>query len=131
MESDAGTQSETYRHATPESLLHPDKNPKTPEKQIRRTANVSSPLPYNTPVSRNESSCKDGFQDQDAKARYPRLAKELVKWIIGPMPLDVFFDEFLPRWSASDRNMPSPEGAFDNISAGENNEKAIYDLLVS
>lgn len=129
-QSEGIAQQEASRPATPNSQFYSPENLRTPEKQIGQAANVPSPRPYNTPIFRNEGSCKLGFLEPDADARYPRFEKEFRKCFTGPMPPDLFIDEFLPRWSASDRRMPSAEDAFIDIPVEEKDEKKIYDALV-
>lgn len=121
----------TARPTTPDSNV-PVELPKTPETQIGRAVNITSPLPYNTPITRNENSCKDSFQEQDAEARYLRLAKELLKWITGPMPTEEFIDTFLPSAEPSpDHLMPSAVDAFKCVPANPKKERQIYEAIVS
>lgn len=131
MSSEDAAQQDSSRPRTPDSHFYPAENLKTPERQTDQAVNDRSPRPYNTPTTRNENSCKDGLQRQDAKARYPRLAEELRKWLAGPMPPKKFIDAFLPRVSNHpDRYMPSAKDAFIDIIAG-GDEKEIYKPLVS
>lgn len=120
------------RPTTPDAHLYHANNPKTPEKQIVQAPNFSSPRPYDTPIVRNEDSCKEGFLDPDAKARSKRFAKELKTWYTGPMPEDEFIEEFLPcAFATGDENMPAVEGAFENLPVSPRSEKEIYTPLVS
>lgn len=131
MQSKGEVEREASRPATPDSHVQPSENPKTPKKQIRQTLNNPNLGPYNTPIARNESSCKDGLQKQNAKIRYPRYAKELLEWCYGPMPPQDFIDTFLPRIKRlGDQSMPAAKHAFEGVPKSPTNEKEIYLALV-
>ncbi|KAL5499274.1 hypothetical protein ACEPAH_1792 [Sanghuangporus vaninii] len=58
-----------------------------------------------------------------------RHARDGRKVIIGPMPVKVFLDEFLPP-VPNGEPMPKPAGAFAKVPRNAKNEKAIYDPLI-
>ncbi|KAF8174240.1 hypothetical protein BJ912DRAFT_62040 [Pholiota molesta] len=73
----------------------------------------------NTPTARTENSIEDTLVGNLA---YARLAQKIQPHLVGPMPLDMFFEEFLPE---TELPMPPSERAFDDVphpEQGKQNE---------
>lgn len=121
---------------TPESntTQNHDEAPKTPTKQTGKAAITLSPCPHNTPIIRNENSCKEGFLQPNASARYKRFSEEFKGWYIGPMPVQEFMDAFMPSSTIGGKQeMPPSHGAFLLVPDEEEikDEKDIYLPFVS
>ncbi|KAL7279685.1 hypothetical protein ACG7TL_006092 [Trametes sanguinea] len=72
---------------------------------------------WNTPIAYTEdSSQRFGFDEKEAKPRYMRLAKQVLQTTLGPMPVDVFLDEFLSRKQILHDDMPPSTNAFDGVA---------------
>jgi hypothetical protein len=67
----------------------------------------------NTPTARTENSIEDTLVGNLA---YARLAQKIQPHLVGPMPLDMFFEEFLPETKLP---MPPSERAFDDVPQPE------------
>ena len=80
----------------------------------------------NAPLVSHEDTI---FGPNDAEKRYLRFADEAASHLIGPMPVDKFLDEFLPKPTA-DKPMPDSKGAFDGVPEKPQNEGQIYAPLV-
>lgn len=101
-----------------------DSPPHTPEPSTNKP-----PQDFlNTPVAdRVHGHYLYGFNERDAQAMNQRHAAEAMKYFLGPMPVQVFMETFLPITSME--GMPSSVGAFSDIPAGAK-ERDIYKPLV-
>ncbi|KAI0350368.1 hypothetical protein OH77DRAFT_1573299 [Trametes cingulata] len=87
--------------------------------------------PWNAPISLSENSSQTfGFTNKDSAFRYPRLAEETLPRTIGPMPVEHFFQEFLPCAPEVLNEMPDPGGAFSGLSRAKK-ESDMYSVLIS
>lgn len=68
---------------------------RTPKHQTG-TKSKAKPLPNNTPITRTTNSARDLLLEQDAEARQERFCSEFRKWCVGPMPIKMFLQDFLP-----------------------------------
>ncbi|KAF8151420.1 hypothetical protein B0H34DRAFT_810535 [Crassisporium funariophilum] len=85
-------------------------NPEAPSTPPNKLTNVQAYT--NTPLSRTENSTKLTLTENQAMERYTRLAQDIQPHLVGPMPLDIFFKEFLP---GTQLPMPSSVHAFDKV----------------
>ncbi|KAI0755194.1 hypothetical protein C8Q80DRAFT_417160 [Daedaleopsis nitida] len=89
---------------------------------------------FDTPVptiSMTETSGQTyGIADKDSDSRYPRLAEETMRSILGPMPTDKFLDTFLHRREMNMSKRPPCEGAFAEVQE-TGTESGIYIALLN
>jgi hypothetical protein len=63
-----------------------------------------------------ENSTKDTLTENQVLQCYERQALDIQPHLVGPMPLDMFFEEFLPEPQLP---MPPSERAFDDVPQPE------------
>ncbi|KAL5522456.1 hypothetical protein ACEPAG_8472 [Sanghuangporus baumii] len=83
-------------------------------------------IPQDIAISRTINETSRETQSDFSLYRHARDGRKV---IIGPMPVKVFLDEFLPP-VPNGEPMPKPVGAFAKVPRNAKNEKAIYDPLI-
>lgn len=76
---------------------------------------------YNVPLARTENG-RDTFKSKNPKRRWQRLATDIRKCYVGPMPVDEFIETFLPVGSTSDNAMSAAGDTFMALSAQGDSE---------
>ena len=107
-----------------------DKPPRTPKHQTGAKSRTN-PRPNNTPLVRTTNSTRDLFLDQDAEARQERFDSEFRKWCVGPMPIEMFLQEFLPS-GETEQHFGNQGNEFRSvpIPGSKDNETVMYKPLV-
>lgn len=93
-----------------------------PNRQTRKETSRRRFVLYNIPVVREEDG-KDGPQNPDPKQKWRRLATDVEKCYVGPMPVDEFIETFLPVGLVCDDAMPPVKDAFKAFSTPGKTEK--------
>ena len=82
-------------------------------------------------ISMTETSGQTyGVGGKDAHSRYLRLCSETKSKMLGPMPPVEFLKEFLCYDMVNKKDMPSPDGAFDQVPRSAKSESIIYEPMV-
>lgn len=104
--------------------------PRTPRHQ-RGARSKTKPPPNNTPIVRTTNSARDLFLEQDAGARQERFDSEFRRWCVGPMPMEMFLEEFLPS-NATKRHSKNEENEFESVPIPgiKDGETVMYKPLV-
>ncbi|KAI9059517.1 hypothetical protein FKP32DRAFT_1606062 [Trametes sanguinea] len=85
---------------------------------------------WNTPLARNEHSTEMyGFSGKDSDSCHERLAEETARVSVGPMPINLFLQKFLPISDETLAKMPSYEHAFEKCMDAKS-EGDIYRPLI-
>ncbi|KAI0629906.1 hypothetical protein C8Q77DRAFT_1180533 [Trametes polyzona] len=86
------------------------------------------------PVPYTENSAQTfGFDQKTADAQNYRRGEEMTSFVIGPMPVDAFLNEFLDARKVDFKDMPSPNNAFDSVlpeTKAPTKERDIYEPLI-
>ena len=87
---------------------------------------------YDCPLAIDPHSLQPrGFEPKDVLLRYKRYVPDSRHYVVGPMPVQEFLDEFLPPSSAEDRsNMRAPTKAFRAVPSRATVPAEIYEPLV-
>ena len=86
---------------------------------------------WNCPLSYHENSTeKFGFIRKTGKDHHHRAAKFMPSVVLGPTPVRDFLTEFRHRSALPVDDMPSPNGAFDEVPLKSDKESAIYHPMV-
>ena len=100
----------------------------------RLESHSSQSGPWNAPVARitiTETSGQTyGFGAKDAESRQLRLCDEAKDKILGPMPVNDFLRDFLKRDTIDMEDMPSSDGAFNEVPHKATTERMIYQPMV-
>ncbi|KAF8174239.1 hypothetical protein BJ912DRAFT_61765 [Pholiota molesta] len=98
------------------NLTNPKHHPRS-----KPSYELTDVVPYlNTPTARTENSTKDTLMENQVLQCYQRQALDIQPHLVGPMPLDMFFKEFLPE---PQHPMPPSERAFDDVPQPEKENK--------
>ena len=98
--------------------------------QTTRATNDKSKLPFHVPIARCDDKTQQFELDaSDAADRYRQYAADAYRFMLGPMPVREFLNEFLPRYSK--KRMPSSRDAFKGVPKESSHDKDIYEPLVS
>lgn len=86
---------------------------------------------YNVPMAHDLSSHTIGLEPYDAKARNVQHLVQFRESTVGPMPVDLFLDTFLPHSSTERKRMLSTKNAFKSVPPQSKDVTDISAPLVS
>ncbi|KAI0350363.1 hypothetical protein OH77DRAFT_1489248 [Trametes cingulata] len=122
-----------YLRSLTEAPRSPDSDSEdTPPRTRRLRERGSGSGAWNTAVPLTETSGQTfGFDPKDADSRNARLGEEIRWTVVGPMPVEVFLEEFFQASCIDFTEMPPPEGAFNGVvTENTKNEKDMYAPLI-
>ena len=86
---------------------------------------------FDAPLVKRRTELDDQYEAINMEKTYGRMAAEMYKSCIGPMPVEEFLDAFLPVQSEDREQMPSCDSAFESATSASGDKEEISSNIVS